>query len=197
MGKNKEMIKCFIKVLNNDPKETNNVIPNMYQKDIYNIDYQYLLDKNIDSIIFDIDNTIVPTDDIEIPNELTHLFQKLNQNFKICIMSNGSEKRVIPVAKSLNVKYIFKSQKPKKEAYQKALKELNSLPENTAMIGDQMMSDIKGARQVNMYAILVDPLSEKHNIQTKTSRVLQDVLEKHLEKRHKFISKKYYKEELK
>ena len=60
MSKNKEMLNIFFKVLKNNKKAINLVMPNHYVKSIYDINYDELLKKNITNIIFDIDNTILP-----------------------------------------------------------------------------------------------------------------------------------------
>lgn len=192
MGKNTDMLKCFFKVMTNNKEEIKKIIPKMYMKNIYEIDYKYLKKQNLTNLIFDIDNTLLPVDDKNVPDKLLHHFIQLKNDFNILIMSNNHIERVKPVANILQVKFLYKAGKPKKEAFEKALKLLQSTKENTVMIGDQMLSDIKGASELGIYTILIDPISNKHNIQTKTSRILQDILEKHLAKRKIFISNKYY-----
>ena len=106
---------------------------------------------------------------------------------------SNNEERVKPVAKILEVPFIANSKKPKKEAFDKAIDLLKSTKNNTAMIGDQMMSDIKGANSYGIYSILVKPIDKHNNLKTKTSRVLQNIMENHLKKIKKFDKNKYYK----
>lgn len=187
------MIKTFLKVMTNDKYYQSLVIPNMYKKTIYDIDYKKLKKIKITNLIFDIDNTILPVDDINVDSELSEFFDKLTKDkFNICIVSNNNLDRVKQPAEILKVKYIANAKKPNKEAFEKAMTILGSNSLNTAMVGDQMLSDIKGAKENGLYAILVDPLANKYNLQTKTSRVLQDIMEKKLTKKNKFIKGKYY-----
>ncbi|MBQ9011746.1 MAG: YqeG family HAD IIIA-type phosphatase [Bacilli bacterium] len=196
MGKNIKMLKCFFKVMLNNKEETKKIIPQMYVKNIYEIDYGYLKKNKLTNLIFDIDNTLLPTDDKQVPDKLKKMFKNLEQqNFTICIMSNNKEERVKPVAIALNTSYLYKSDKPNKEAFDKALNLLQSKKENTVMIGDQMMSDIKGANDYGIYSILTDPLTSINNLKTKTSRILQNIMEKHLKKKNLFITKQYYTKE--
>ena len=193
MGKNIKMLKCFFKVMLNNREEIEKIVPNMYVKNIYKIDYEFLKKRNIKNLIFDIDNTLVPVDDINVPEKLIDLFNNLKQDgFGLCIMSNNSKERVLPIAEGLNISYLYEAKKPKKEAFDKALEILSCDKEETAMVGDQMMSDIKGASEYGLYTILTDPVSNKQNLKTKTSRILQDVMEKHLAKKKVFEPKKYY-----
>ncbi len=194
MGKNKEMLKCFIKVMQNDENEIKKIIPNMYQKNFYEIDFAYLKEKNIKNLLIDIDGTILTVDDTFVPVKLKNQFDILKQNnFKICLISNNSTKRVSPVAQNLDVAYLSNANKPKKEAFDKALAILNCTKQATAMIGDQMMSDIKGANEYGLYSILLKPVDNHNNIKTKTSRILQNIMENHLKKTNQFDNQKFYR----
>lgn len=197
MGKNKEMLKSFFKVMKNDQEEINKILPNMYEESFYTIDIEYLLKNNIDKLIIDIDGTILKVDDTNVPKSLKQQIKKLKDHkIDICLVSNNGLNRVLPVAKELDVNYIAKANKPLKEAFDKALEILKVSDKNkVAMIGDQMMSDIKGANEYGIYSILVKPISKHNNIQTGTSRVLQNIMENHLNKIKKFDKNKYYKKE--
>ena len=192
MGKNTEMLKCFFKVMTDENEKV--VIPDMYSSDVYSIDYDYLRHKKLYNLIFDIDNTILPVNELEVPENLIELFQKLDKKgFNILIVSNNIKERVIPVAYKLETGYLFKADKPKPAAFDKALVALDAKKENTAMIGDQMLTDIKGANEYGIYSVLVDPISNNYDIKTGTSRILQNIMTKKLEKRKVFVRNKYYK----
>ncbi len=195
MGKNMEMLKCFFGVMSK--KNEDIVIPNMYAKDVYSIDYDYFLDRKLEYLIFDIDNTILPVNDIKVSKRLIELFDRLsNDDFKILILSNNNKERVVPVASKLKVDYLFKAGKPEAISFDRALDILKAKKENAVMIGDQMLSDIKGANEYGIYSVLVDPVSNKYDIKTGTSRILQNIMTKRLEKRKIFkIGNYYIKEE--
>ncbi len=193
-NKNKEMWKTFLGVMQNKQESVNSIIPNCYVKDVYDIDYDNLYEKGYRNIIFDIDNTILPVDDINVSYELIELFNKIKSlKFNICVVSNNNEGRVISPASKLNVLYLANANKPKEEAFDKALELLKGDKNNTIMVGDQMLSDIKGANDYGLYTILVDPLCDKYNFKTKVSRVLQNTMEKKLAKRNVFHKNSYYK----
>lgn len=192
MGKNTEMLKCFFKVMTDENEKV--VIPDMYSSDVYSIDYDYLRHKKLYNLIFDIDNTILPVNELDVPESLIDLFKKLDKKgFNILIVSNNIKERVIPVAYKLETGYLFKADKPKPAAFDKALVALDAKKENTAMIGDQMLTDIKGANEYGIYSVLVDPVSNNYDIKTGTSRILQNIMTKKLEKRKVFVRNKYYK----
>ena len=187
------MFKTFRKVMTNDKYYTSLVIPNMYRKSVYEIDYSKLKKRGYKNLIFDIDNTILPVDDKKVPKKLKELFQKLKKDgFNIIIVSNNNLNRVKEPAKELDVQYLSNAKKPSKESFDKAIHILKSTVFDTVMIGDQMLSDIAGAKEYGLYTILVDPLEKKYNIQTKISRILQDRIESKLKKNKDFIKGKYY-----
>ena len=195
MGKNREMLKCYKKVLNNDREEINKVIPDMYCKSFYDIDFNILKLKGIDKLIIDIDGTILPVDSIKVPETLKEKFNEIKRNdIEVCLVSNNDSKRVIPVIKELELdKYLYEAKKPLPESFDKALKVLNTIDKDkVAMIGDQMLSDIKGAKEYGLFTILVNPVSKKQNIKTATSKFLQNRMEKHLKKQNLFDKDIYY-----
>ena len=191
MSKNSEMLKSFFKVLKGDKTEIDLILPNMYASSVYSINYK-LLNKKYKNLIFDLDNTLLTVGKIEVNEELVNLFQKIGKDFNICLVSNNSKERVLPVAKILETGYLFKAGKPKKEAFDKALILLDATKENTAVIGDQMLSDIKGANEYGLFSVMVEPISNIHDFKTKTNRVLQKIMIKKLEKKGIFKEKEFY-----
>lgn len=192
--KNIEMLKTFGEVMRNNEKIVDLIIPNSYTKSVYDIDYEELYQKGYRNLLFDIDNTLLPVNDIKVPKELINLMKKVQDlNFNICIMSNNHLDRVVPPAKALGVEYLADANKPTKESFDRALRLIDGNIDDSVMIGDQMLSDIKGANSYGLYTILVDPLSNKYDIKTGTSRVLQNIMEKKLHKRNIFHKNSYYK----
>lgn len=174
-------------------KEIKFIIPDSYYASIYDIDYDLLMKHKIDTILFDIDNTITKVDDLNVPQETINLFENLkNKNFKLLIFSNNHVERAQPISKILDVKMLADAGKPQKEAYDKALKILDSKKENTVAIGDQILSDIVGAKKYGIKSILVDQLSEENNIQTGMAQKLQKIMIYKLTKMNLLEKGKYY-----
>lgn len=186
------MLKTFIKVILGNKKETSFIIPDYYYPDIYSINYEKLQERKIDTLLFDVDNTIAFVDDIMISKQTIKLFEKLKKTYKILLLSNNHEERVKPISQKLGVKMLAQADKPEKKAYERALQILNAKKENTAAIGDQMLSDIVGAKKINITAILVDQLSSKNNLQTGLAQKLQKFIVKKLNKENRFKYYNYY-----
>ena len=186
------MLKTFIKVMLGNKKETSFIIPDYYYPDIYSINYEKLQERKIDTLLFDVDNTIAFVDDIMISKQTIKLFEKLKKTYKILLLSNNHEERVKPISQKLGVKMLAQVDKTEKKAYEQALQILNAKEKNTAAIGDQMLSDIVGAKKINITAILVDQLSSKNNLQTGLAQKLQKFIVKKLNKENRFKYYNYY-----
>jgi len=157
------------------------LLPSMYVESIYHIDLSKLRAKGIDTIISDLDNTLVPWVESHVNPELRGWLEDLKvQGFKVCLVSNAVEKRIAHFRAELNVPGISRANKPSRRAFRQALRLLNSRPETTAMIGDQIITDVLGGNRLGLFTILVVPLSKKEFIGTKIGRLLERWLLRHL-----------------
>ena len=164
--------------------------PDIYQKDIFNINYEKLKKNNINILLFDIDNTITTTKEKYPNNKTIKLFKELQKKgFKLFIITNAFKKRALRFGNKLEIKTYYFSAKPLKRQYLKIIKENNLNNKNIAAIGDQIYTDIKGANNANITSILVDPISKKESIITKVNRIREN----RLIKKYSTIEKgKYY-----
>lgn len=187
------MLQTFIKVMLDSKKEIKAIIPDSYYPSIYDINYEELSLKHVNALLFDVDNTIALVDDLNVPDKTIQLFDSLKKKkFKILLLSNNNEQRVKPIAEKLNIPMLANIGKPESKAYSQALKLLNSKKENAAAIGDQLLSDIIGAKKYGIHGILVDQLSKKNNFQTGMAQKLQHIIIKKLAKCNLFKQKSYY-----
>ena len=165
--------------------------PTIYVKDIYSINYKKLLNKKIDTLLFDIDNTIGDNKEKFPCEKAIKLFEKLKKDgFKVFIITNALKGRATRYGKSLDVKTYYFSIKPLKRQYIKIVQENNLNVNSIAAIGDQLLTDIKGANNMNITSILVDPISKNESIFTKLNRLKENKLIK----KYKLIEKGNYYE---
>ena len=151
----------------------------------YDIRFERLYAQGVRGLMFDIDNTLVPHG---APADMRtrRLFKRLKSiGFKCCLISNNREPRVAMFNKDIGVKYIYNAHKPSSAAYQKAMMLMETTPENTVFIGDQLFTDIYGAKKAGIPNILVRPLHPKEEIQIVIKRRLEAVVLKSYYKHHK------------
>ena len=127
-------------------------------------------------VIFDIDNTLVrhgePADARAIA-----LFEHLKElGFSCMLLSNNKEPRVKMFNDAVNVNYIFKAGKPKTANYCKAMDVLHTDTTNTIFVGDQIFTDVYGAKRTGIYGILVKPIHPKEEIQIVFKRKLEKIV---------------------
>lgn len=139
----------------------------------YEIDYEALYEKGYRGIIYDVDNTLVehgmPADERAIA-----LFKKLRQiGFQTVLLSNNKEPRVKGFAEQVDSRYIFKANKPSKSGYEKAMELMRTTKETTLFVGDQLFTDVWGAKRTGIETYLVKPIHPKEEIQIVLKRRLE------------------------
>ena len=171
-----------------------NFIPDIYQKSIYHIDYDKLLDAGIKCILFDLDNTCAPYKEKEPNKKLIELFETLkDMGFKLVIFSNAPKKRIYPFKKVLNVDCLARAGKPSKKSFLKVIKLFNYGLNDVAIIGDQLYKDILGGNRVGITTILVNPMSKDDMFLTRIIfRNLEKIKYNQLARKELLVRGKYY-----
>ena len=149
--------------------------PREYHPSVFNINYDELYCRGMRNIIFDIDNTLVTYKILTPTEEILNLFAGLKERgFSICILSNNNEKRVGDFSIPLGVKFVHKAGKPGTKGALRALKLLNASPSSTAIIGDQIFTDVWCGNQLDLYTVLVEPVSrEQDELITRVKRGIE------------------------
>lgn len=151
--------------------------PDMYVSTLQHINIEELKNKGIKAIIFDLDNTLIPWGSNQLSQETCQWFVDLRrQGFKTCIVSNNSERRVTEMCGILEVPGIHKAAKPLRRHFRRAMQMLDVKPEETAMVGDQVFTDVLGANRLGLYTILVMPMNKHEFIGTKINRQLEKLV---------------------
>ncbi|WP_010252554.1 YqeG family HAD IIIA-type phosphatase [Acetivibrio cellulolyticus] len=154
---------------------------------VQDIELNMLTKNKIKGLILDIDNTLVPEHVAEADKNAVEWIAKVkNAGFKVCIVSNASEKRVVKFNEKLQVNAIHKASKPGSRAFMKAARLMDIKAEETAVIGDQIFTDIFGGNRVNMFTILVKPIDKREVIYVRAKRIAEKYV---LAKHEKLLSK--------
>ena len=150
--------------------------PDEYMDSTYAIDFKKLYKDGYRGILFDIDNTLVPHGAPEDERAIA-LFKELKQiGFTTCLISNNKEPRVKSFCDKVDSDYIFKAGKPLTEGYEEGIRKMKTTKENTLFIGDQIFTDVLGAKRAGLYTIMVKPIHPKEEIQIVLKRYLERIV---------------------
>lgn len=151
--------------------------PNQIAQSVCDVNLKELMRRGIFNIIIDLDNTLIPWGEETIIPEI-HQWVKAGQEMGIrfCIVSNGSFKRICHFASKFGMLVAPKRGKPLSRAFKSAMMRLDGNQHNTAVIGDQIFTDILGGNRLNLYTILVEPISKREFVGTKLMRFLEKTI---------------------
>lgn len=154
--------------------------PDIRVKTILDTPLEKLKKKGITSLIIDVDNTVTEWRGREVEKAARDWFISIKaEGYKACLVSNNnSGERISLIARKLGIPSIHRAGKPGRNAFVRALKLLDSTPETTAVIGDQVFTDVLGGNRMGMLTVLVDPISKKEFIGTKVFRLLERIVSK-------------------
>ena len=152
----------------------NLLCPNIIAKTLYDIEMNELQQQGIKGIIFDLDNTIIPWDSSNMSPEIIQWIQALlDQDFKICLVSNNMGKRVQTIAGIFDIPFVSRAYKPAKTGFRQAIVKMALTESQVAVVGDQLFTDVLGGNRLGLYTIWVAPLSATEFFGTKIARRLE------------------------
>ncbi len=150
--------------------------PDQYVASTYVIDFEKLYGEGYRGLIFDIDNTLVPHG-APADQRAVALFERLKKmGFRCCLISNNQEPRVKMFNREIQVDYVYDAHKPSTKNYVKAMEIMGTDRSNTLFIGDQLFTDVWGAKRAGIRNILVKPIHPKEEIQIVLKRYLERIV---------------------
>jgi uncharacterized protein len=154
-----------------------NLRPDCFVDAIYRIDGDWLAARNIRGLILDIDNTLLARDAREPHERLRAWVASIQQSgVKMLILSNNWSGRVKDIARDLRLPLLAPAAKPLAPGFKRAMAHLGVAPAETAVVGDQLFTDILGGNRAGVLTILVTPVSDVDLVHTKMLRVVERLL---------------------
>ena len=150
--------------------------PDKYVASTYIIDFERLYKDGYRGLIFDIDNTLVPHG-APADDRAVALFARLKAiGFRCCLISNNQEPRVKMFNRDIGVDYVYDAHKPSTKNYLKAMEIMGTDRSNSLFIGDQLFTDVWGAKRAGIGNIVVKPIHPKEEIQIVLKRYLERIV---------------------
>lgn len=134
-------------------------VPDLMKKDIYEIQPEELLGRGIRFVLLDVDNTLAPYTVNEPEKRLKEWARGLREaGLELFILSNNRGSRPEIFAGALGTGFVGKARKPFTAVAKKVLHEHGAVPEQTALVGDQIYTDTLCAKRLGVMAVLVEPI---------------------------------------
>ncbi|MEZ3506648.1 MAG: YqeG family HAD IIIA-type phosphatase [Lachnospiraceae bacterium] len=147
--------------------------PDVYLESTYEIDFEQLYRQGYRGVIFDVDNTLVPHG-APADKRSIELFERLREiGYESVLLSNNKEPRVKMFNDKVHSRYIYKAGKPSPRNYRKAMELMHTTQETTMFVGDQLFTDVWGAKKAGIKTWLVKPIHPKEEIQIILKRKLE------------------------
>ena len=128
--------------------------------DIYELSGEALERRGFKLLLADLDNTLVPYG-VPLPDKKLKAWRDdlAAHGVTLFILSNNRhENRPRIFAEGLDVPYIGHAGKPKRPSFLKAMEQMGVTREQTAIVGDQVFTDVLGGNRAGVSAILVEPI---------------------------------------
>ena len=135
---------------------------------------EFLKSIGISALLIDIDNTLAPYEQPDADERIINWFKSLNDaGIKASLISNNHAPRVERFNATLGLDAYPDSGKPKSKTLLLAMEKMGSTRENTAGLGDQLLTDTAAAHNIGLISIIVPPIKDKTTAFYKVKRAIE------------------------
>ncbi|MGH7728127.1 MAG: YqeG family HAD IIIA-type phosphatase [Vulcanimicrobiaceae bacterium] len=151
--------------------------PDAFAARLHRVSLDELRARGFEGLIVDLDNTLVGYGQEALASaDLAWIASAKAAGFRLCLVSNNFSERVAKIAAELDVPAIPSALKPLPYGFSEALRVLGTARARTVVIGDQLFTDVLGAKLCGLHAILTEPLDRKEWPGTRLLRLLERIL---------------------
>jgi len=134
--------------------------PDFYCRSVTNIDLDELQRRGVRVLLLDLDNTLVLRNTTAASDEVRAWVRAVGkQGISVSIVSNNWHDRVQQAAATLGVPIVGKASKPLPSGFRRALAGTDATPSESAVVGDQIFTDVLGGNMFGATTVLVVPLA--------------------------------------
>ncbi len=149
--------------------------PHLRVATVHELTPALLKEHGLQALLVDVDDTLLAARDELVDPRVFEWFRTMRDaGVPVAIVSNGSPARVAAIAARAGVPALYMAGKPFWWAFRRGMKLLEGAdPARTAMVGDQLFTDVLGARSAGLKSVLVRPLSPGKLPHTRLARRLE------------------------
>jgi len=127
---------------------------------VMDITKEMLDDMGVTGLILDVDNTLTTHNNPKPDFKVLEWISKMREcGIGLVILSNNYKRRIRPFAGEIKLPFVAFAAKPLPFGYARALRVLGVPKRSVAIVGDQIFTDILGARLYGAKTILVEPFA--------------------------------------
>ncbi|NLU24015.1 MAG: YqeG family HAD IIIA-type phosphatase [Clostridiales bacterium] len=135
------------------------LIPHSVYQTYLQITPQILRSLGVRLLLSDLDFTLAPKS-VRAPDKaiLAWIRELRDAGITVMILSNNrSPARVEAFCACLGISYVGHAGKPSPRGFREAMEKAGVTPEETAMLGDKLLTDVLGANRSGVLALMVEP----------------------------------------
>ena len=149
------------------------LLPTFITPKLTDLTPQQLRSWEIQLLMMDFDNTIVPYTTSTPTEEMDRWLREMAaSDIQLCVVSNSKKDRVKVFCGQYGIDCITHSRKPFRKGIRQCLNKYGVPPSHCALVGDQIFTDTLGANGFHVTSILVDAI-DNHNIWLKLRHVAE------------------------
>ena len=162
--------------------------PTARENRVTDITIEMLKDMGVSALLLDVDNTLSTHHGTILLEGLMDWIKNMQQSgIELLILSNSKRCRVKPFAEGLGLGFVSLGLKPLPFGFVRALKLLKLKKREVALVGDQIFTDVFGARLMGIKVFLLEPIKLEDGISFKIRRKLELKLKKYYDKKGWFM----------
>ncbi len=120
----------------------------------------YLAARGITALVLDIDNTLTIHNDPNLPAPVAAWLDAMRSaGIQLAVSSNNNPARVAPFADKIGVQWVANAAKPLPRGFKQAQAQFGVPRAQMALVGDQLFTDVLGARLFGITPLLVEPMA--------------------------------------
>ena len=151
--------------------------PNIKLDKITDINLDILKKYNLKALILDVDNTLSTHHGQILTEGLENWLVYMKENgIKLTVLSNSNKNRVKPFAEKIGLDFISLGLKPLPFGFVRAIKALGTKRKETAIVGDQIFTDILGGNFVGLKTILLTPIKPETSLRFRMKRKVEKLV---------------------
>lgn len=151
----------------------------------YEVTPAFLQGIGVRALLIDIDNTLAPYEQPQPDEQIERWFCSLRESGIVAaLVSNNHAPRVDEFNRTLGLLAYPDSHKPCRKTPLRAMRELGVTEAETAVLGDQLLTDVLTGKRMGLRAIAVPPIKDKTNFFFRFKRLCERPFVRRYAKRH-------------